>query len=270
MGRSPRSDKRTFRKGNHSVSAPNQALTVVIRQRPLLALSGHWFVRRVCPLLGVKQTSLVRDRVSVNDPRVDLELRCKRSSAGFRLPAQPPSRSFFGSRPGLTKAYRRSPELRDQLAVFLSDLKTRERVSAAERPLFPSLSLLGISGFTLAVQAINSRLQTAAGVSFLSLSADLRCPTDAGSHAGNRNSKPLRGAIAKSRLDLSPASSVSTTQTLSPQASSTLACLTSSSSQRRPRGGGPVPAAGSDDKEKPRRVRPGRADYPDYRRAVIM
>jgi hypothetical protein len=38
-----------------------------------MALSGHWFGRRACPLLGVKQTSLVRDRVSVNDPRVDLE-----------------------------------------------------------------------------------------------------------------------------------------------------------------------------------------------------
>ena len=27
-----------------------------------MALSGHWFGRRVCPLLGVKQTSLFRDR----------------------------------------------------------------------------------------------------------------------------------------------------------------------------------------------------------------
>ena len=53
-----------------------------------MALSGHWFGRRACPLLGVKQTSLVRDRVSVNDPRVDLEEnrhgdfyggRCKRT-----------------------------------------------------------------------------------------------------------------------------------------------------------------------------------------------
>ena len=40
---------------------------------PLVALSGHRFGRRACPFLGVKQTSLVRDRVSVNDPRVDLE-----------------------------------------------------------------------------------------------------------------------------------------------------------------------------------------------------
>ena len=28
---------------------------------------------RACPLLGVKQTSLVRDRVSVSDARADLE-----------------------------------------------------------------------------------------------------------------------------------------------------------------------------------------------------
>jgi hypothetical protein len=38
-----------------------------------MALSGHWLGRRACPLLGVKQTSLVRDWVSVNDPGVDLE-----------------------------------------------------------------------------------------------------------------------------------------------------------------------------------------------------
>ena len=186
------------------------------------------------------------------------------------LPAQPPSRGFFGSLPTLAEASRRNPELRHQLVVFLSDLKPESASEQKNAASFPVYLYWAFSGFTLAVQAIDSRLQTAAGVSFLSLSADLRCPTDAGSYAGNRGSKPLRGAIAKSRLDLSPASSVSTTQTLSPQASSTLACLTSSSSQRRPRGGGPVPAAGSDDKEKPRRVRPGRADYPDYRRAVIM
>ena len=35
------------------------------RGYPLLALSGHWFGRRASPFLGVKQTSLVRDRVSV-------------------------------------------------------------------------------------------------------------------------------------------------------------------------------------------------------------
>ena len=89
-----------------------KALIATSPRCPLLAQSGHWFGRRACPLLGVKQTSLVRDRVSVNDPRVDLEenrhvflirpsllrimislllelgrnpskpLRCKRSSAG--------------------------------------------------------------------------------------------------------------------------------------------------------------------------------------------
>lgn len=39
-----------------------------------MALSGHWFrTPSMSALGGVKQTSLVRDRVSVNDPKVDLE-----------------------------------------------------------------------------------------------------------------------------------------------------------------------------------------------------
>jgi hypothetical protein len=46
----------------------------------LLALSGHWFGRRACPLLGVKQTSLAHDQVSVNDPRVDFEENRQRVS----------------------------------------------------------------------------------------------------------------------------------------------------------------------------------------------
>ena len=38
-----------------------------------MAHSRHWFRRRACPLLAVKRTSLVRDWMAVNDPRVDLE-----------------------------------------------------------------------------------------------------------------------------------------------------------------------------------------------------
>ena len=54
-----------------AVLTPGDLMTVRKRTRCLLvALSGHWFGRRACPLLGVKQTSLVRDRVSVNHPRV--------------------------------------------------------------------------------------------------------------------------------------------------------------------------------------------------------
>ena len=40
---------------------------------PLMALSGHWFGRRVCPLLGVKQTSLFRDRGPLMTREFELE-----------------------------------------------------------------------------------------------------------------------------------------------------------------------------------------------------
>ena len=163
----------------------------------------------MCPLLGVKQTSLVRDRVSVNDLRVDLEENwhgdsnssfpakncglparrirekpiqatemqgglllgcegivpatwpnhpaipqiCRERRVGFRLPAQPASRGFSGSLPTFTKASGRSPELRHQLAVFLSDLtleSASQRKNAASLPVY---LFWAFSGVTLAFPA---------------------------------------------------------------------------------------------------------------------
>ena len=57
---------------------------------------------------------------------------------GFGLSAQPPSRGFSGTLPTLTKASQRSPELRHQLAVFLSDLaqeSASQRKNAASIPV---------------------------------------------------------------------------------------------------------------------------------------
>ena len=39
----------------------------------LLALSGHLFLHRTCPLSGVKQTSLPHRKMSANDPKADIE-----------------------------------------------------------------------------------------------------------------------------------------------------------------------------------------------------
>ena len=81
-----------------------------------------------------------------------------RGSGNFRqrklvrcsLSAQPPSRAFSGSLPTLAKRSRRSPELRHQLAVFLSDL-TPESASQRKNPAFLLVYLYRVfSGVTLA------------------------------------------------------------------------------------------------------------------------
>ena len=67
---------------------------------------------------------------------VELRIRC----------SQPPSRGFSGSLTTFATYCRRSPELRHQLAVFLSDLTLESSVSTEERRVFACLSLLGIFG----------------------------------------------------------------------------------------------------------------------------
>ena len=61
---------------------------------------------------------------------------------------QPPSRGFSGSLPTLTKVSRRSPELRHQLAVFLSDLtpeSASQRKNAASLPVYPFWAFSGVT-----------------------------------------------------------------------------------------------------------------------------
>ena len=65
------------------------------------------------------------------------------------LPAQPPSRGFSGSLPTLAKASRRSPELRHQLVVFLSDLRPESASEQKNAATFPVYLYWAFCGVTL-------------------------------------------------------------------------------------------------------------------------
>ena len=70
---------------------------------------------------------------------------------GVRIPpAQPPSREYSGSLPTLNKKYRRSPELRHQLAVVLSDLTLESASQGKNAAHFPVYLFWAFSGVTLA------------------------------------------------------------------------------------------------------------------------
>src|SRR6478736_6215993 len=69
---------------------------------------------------------------------VELRIRC----------SQPPSRGFSDSLPTPGKASRRSPELRHQLVVFLSDLRPEsasERKNAASFPVYLYWAFSGVT-----------------------------------------------------------------------------------------------------------------------------
>jgi hypothetical protein len=73
---------------------------------------------------------------------------CRERRVGSRLRAQPPSRAISGSLPRRSERAARSPEFRHYWGVFLFNLRP-ERVTAKERDVFPSLSLVGTWEVTL-------------------------------------------------------------------------------------------------------------------------
>ena len=66
------------------------------------------------------------------------------------LPAQPTSRGLSGSLATLAKSSKRSPELRDQLAVLHSDVTTERALQRKKAASLPVYLYWAFSGVTLA------------------------------------------------------------------------------------------------------------------------
>ena len=73
------------------------------------------------------------------------------------LPSQPPSRGLFGSLPTFTRRSRRSPEMRHQLAVVLSDLTPESAPRRDHAASIPFYLFWAVSGVTLAKQQMVPR-----------------------------------------------------------------------------------------------------------------